>query len=246
MVEAVAVLPGQLALIPELEPAPAPKLLDLFAGPGGATRGYQRAGFDVTGVDMEPWACYPADLTCHTADAMAVLRGEVPGLEPWRFDAIHASPPCQRYSRLKSTYDPEAWPDLLGPTLDILRELGKPYIVENVPGSVGSFGMLLCGSMFDGLKFARHRYFATGFWDAPAMAPHSCNHSLLTKGSAYNYGKRNVRVELREYLDGLGMEWQATGDHEGRKLKGMVEAIPPAYTEWLGRALIAQLRKETK
>ncbi len=222
-----------------------PRLLDLFCGHGGAAMGYHRAGFEVVGVDLEPWSFYPFEQ--HQGDAFEYLA------DHWReFDAIHASPPCQRYSRMKTStsYDPMAYDDLLQQTVDALAKLPLPWVVENVPGAPGSFGMLLCGSMFEGLQYPRHRYFAGGGWAFPIMAPHSCNHAQLLPGSPYNYGQRpgrsNIRVEPRDYLDGLGMDWVPTPGGPGWPTKrvggGMFEGIPPAYTEWIGTQLLASLR----
>jgi DNA (cytosine-5)-methyltransferase 1 len=217
------------------------RLLDLFAGPGGATVGYERAGFEVVGVDLEPWSCYPG--SCIQADALAYLDEPI----VQTFDAIHASPPCQRYSALASTFNSAKYPELLRPVIEKLDAIGKPYVVENVPGSGrdASYDLLLCGSMFVGLTAPRHRYFKFGHWSGPMMAPHSCNHELMTTGSIYRHWGRemapNMKAAIRIYLDGLGLDWIPEDAHEGRVLGGMVESIPPAYTEWIGARLMDSL-----
>lgn len=97
-----------------------PRLLDLFSGAGGCSVGYHRAGFDVTGVDIEPHADYPFDFI--VADAMEVLRGNVVDLDS--FDAIHASPPCPRYSTVTPASTRDQHPDLLPPSRELLMEWG--------------------------------------------------------------------------------------------------------------------------
>ena len=221
-----------------------PLLLDLFAGHGGAAMGYWRAGFEVFGVDIEPWSFYPFPQV--EADAIEYVREH--GHE---FDAIHASPPCQGFSMIGNSgvYDRADYPDLIGPTVDALRSSGKPWVLENVPGASGAYGLLLCGSMFDGVKFARHRYFAGGGWNFPAMAPMSCNHGVLSSGSYYsNWGKSLAptwEAAGRVYLDGLGMPWvpapRESSKKSGRIHGGLIEGIPPAYTEWIGLQLIREI-----
>jgi DNA (cytosine-5)-methyltransferase 1 len=226
-----------------------PILLDLFCGPGGATEGYRRAGFDVVGVDIEPWDCYPGEQ--FQADAMAVLRGEVPGLEPWEFDAIHASPPCHAYSvarhfiEARAGYMPD-YPDLYGPVVEALRLTGAPFVVENVPKAPASSSVTLCGTMF-GLPVRRHRIFEYGGWEGPWMAPASCNHKLsevtpvpYTAGVVGRFGMKWPEIE-RAYLDAMGLDWVPVYAYAGREQKGALEAIPPAYTEWIGRSLVEAL-----
>lgn len=67
------------------------RLLDLFCCAGGAGEGYRRAGFKVTGIDIEPQPHNPHSFI--QADALEYVQAH--GAE---FDAIHASPPCQAYS----------------------------------------------------------------------------------------------------------------------------------------------------
>lgn len=232
-----------------------PRLLDLFAGPGGAAVGYARAGFEVVGVDILPWQGFPYE--CHKGDALAFLTEH--GND---FDAIHASPPCQTHSALKTSgnYNPDDYTDLLQPTIDALRDIGKPWIVENVPGApMGTSPLLLCGSMF-GLGYQRHRLFVGGGWNFPDWAPYPCDHSLLRKGSPYTFvvdpisGKQRREVSQREWLDSLGLDFVADPDAEGAieyraRVKaghgGKLESIPPAYTEWLGGLLMADLGHST-
>src|SRR5512140_2399640 len=103
-----------------------PILLDLFCGAGGAAMGYHRAGFDVVGVDIKPQPHYPFEF--HQADALTFpLAG---------FDAIHASPPCQAYSAMRTTWNARNdHPDLLPPTRAMLEAANIPWVIENVPGA---------------------------------------------------------------------------------------------------------------
>jgi site-specific DNA-cytosine methylase len=229
------------------------RLLDLYCGPGGATLGYERAGWEVVGVDIERWDCYPGETI--EADALAVLRGEVEEVDPRSFDAIHASPPCHAFSSISRPtsvshgVDPDgAYTDLLTPTVELLDGIGVPYIVENVPGAgrATGFDLLLCGTQF-GLPVRRHRLFRFGHWEGPMMAPYSCAHrrdrtiaSPYSSSSRKAHGMTYGEVE-RAYLDGLGLEHVPNYAYEGRVQSGMLEAIPPAYTEWLGARMLEAL-----
>lgn len=187
-----------------------PRILDLFSCAGGAGMGYHRAGFEVVGVDIRPQPNYPFEF--HQADAMTYpLDG---------FDAIHASPPCQAYANVtRWRGDQSTHPDLLQPTVDRLRASGVPWVVENVPGAPMDPDLVLCGSMF-GLRVRRHRWFLTS-WGAFALVP-SCDHRGLL---AFEHKGE------REYADAMGCTWMTAV--EGR------QAIPPAYTEFIGRHLMA-------
>ena len=116
-----------------------PRLLDLFCGAGGAGMGYHRAGFEVVGVDIKPQPRYPFEF--HQADALTFVAeyGD-------RFDAVHASPPCQRFSDLaKRNGNADEWPDLIEPLRPILRMIGRPYVIENVEGAPLRDPAMLCG-----------------------------------------------------------------------------------------------------
>jgi DNA (cytosine-5)-methyltransferase 1 len=211
-----------------------PRLLDLFCGAGGAAMGYARAGFDVVGVDLEPQPRYP--FTHHVWDALewAEKFGD-------QFDAIHASPPCQRYCTLTPKNAREAHPDLVEATRALLKKLGKHYVIENVNGAPlarGSFK--LCGSSF-GLDVRRHRFFETN-WLCLGAPP--CHHSrqLPRFKSADKRAKTLARVvcvvggghfsgdTLKVRSDAMGIDWM-----QGKEL---TQAIPPAYTEWIGKRLL--------
>lgn len=215
-----------------------PRLLDLFCGGGGAAMGYHRAGFDVVGVDIQRQGNYP--FTFWRADAIQVLRTILADGSP--FDAIHASPPCQAYTRKAATWgrarvNDIQHPDLLGPTRELLNQAGVPYVIENVPGAPINAQLMLCGSMF-GLRIQKHRLFE-GNWSMP-FAPTTCDHSDL-----YNpwQGAGRSAQKLR---DAQGIDWLPISGGASRKAGytgDLFNAIPPAYTEWIGQRLFASLEE---
>lgn len=221
-----------------------PRLLDLFCGAGGAGEGYRCAGFDVVGVDNKPQPNYPFEFV--QGDALSSL---VPLLLEGRgFAAVHASPPCQRYSDLqrRSKLD---YPDLVAGTRRILKHSGLPYVIENVDGAPLREPVLLCGTQFKGLRVIRHRLFETN-WPLTAPEAHPYHPLVFThdKRKAH-YGKLDqdrsfVQVTgggnatLANKLDAMSVDWM-TSHHE------INEAIPPAYTEWVGRQLMRHLRKRS-
>jgi DNA (cytosine-5)-methyltransferase 1 len=123
-----------------------PRLLDLFCCAGGAAMGYHHAGFDVWGVDIKPQPRYPFKFTQKNALDRSYLH---PMWITANFDAVHASPPCQRFSDLaKRNGNAADWPDLVAPTRELLRETGLPYVIENVEGAPLEEPTMLCGTMF--------------------------------------------------------------------------------------------------
>jgi DNA (cytosine-5)-methyltransferase 1 len=223
-----------------------PRILDLFCGAGGAGVGYQRAGFEVVGVDIEPQPRYP--FAFEQADALEYLdAGGARG-----FDAVHASPPCQAYTALRHLpwlRDIPRW-DSIPPTLERLRRLDVPWILENVERAPVD-GITLCGLMFglawpDGLPIYRHRRFASSVF---MLAPgHPTHRTTLVPGRA-TFAARGAHVRGRGRgdlnagrtigghqastllaADPMGVGWMV-----GREAS---QAIPPAYTEWLGERLL--------
>lgn len=208
------------------------KVLDLFCCAGGATKGLQRAGFYVTGVDNRSQPRYCGD-AFYQDDAMAWLRGERESLAS--FDLIWASPPCQAYSELVPLNHRAAHPDLLGETLDILRAQSAPYIVENVAGARSFFSspVVLCGSQF-GLPIQRHRWFEIGNTDTFFLLP-PCNHNeppILVSGRGMRKinGKRRRENTIAEKSAAIGIDWMITTELD--------QAIPPAYSEFLARQIL--------
>jgi DNA (cytosine-5)-methyltransferase 1 len=218
-----------------------PRLLDLFCGAGGAAKGYQRAGFYVVGVDIKPQPHYCGD-EFYQADALTYpLEG---------FDAYHASPPCQGYAVTRSipNRDFTAYPLLIDQARARFIATGKPYSIENVPTAPLLNPVVLCGSMF-GLRTRRHRAFEC---NPPIyFVPFTCNHSGRVKkpgnGKSLNiYVKDtdsgNVTVaghlfSLRAGSRALGIDWMNRDE--------LAEAIPPAYTEFIGKYLIQTLNGES-
>jgi hypothetical protein len=194
-------------------PVKRPRLLDLFCGAGGAAVGYHRAGFDVTGVDINPQPRYP--FTFIQADALTFpLDG---------FDAIHASPVCLTFARVTDWRgDRGNYPDTLTPTLARLARVTVPWVVENVEEAGLRADFLLCGSQF-GLVVKRHRHFQIGNWACYDLMP-PCDHRRLLPF---------MHKGERAYADAMGCTWM--NKTEAR------QAIPPAYTEHVGRALLEHL-----
>lgn len=221
-----------------------PRLLDLFCGAGGAAMGYHRAGFDVAGVDIAAQPNYP--FAFYQADAL-----EFPLYE---FDVIHASPPCQSYSRaLRHMAAPK--PMLIDVVRECLRASGVPWVIENVEGAPmarasdlsGNHGQVLCGTAF-GLRIKRHRIFETSF----SMPPVFCGdhdgilNPIEAAGRERMFrewgGRERMYAELGPdapevaWRREMGVEWMSR--YEAR------EAIPPAYTEHIGGYLLAALTQK--
>jgi DNA (cytosine-5)-methyltransferase 1 len=196
-----------------------PRLLDLFCGAGGAAMGYHRAGFDVIGVDLNPQPRYPFEF--HQADAMTYPLGG--------FDAIHASPPCQAFS-VATQHARGDHADLLTPTRDRLLRQDAPWVIENVPGAPLRVDVKLCGCMFGLGRLRRERWFETS-WRMFDMRP-PCHHpepaiTITTKGQPNRTGYAD------EAAAALGIDWM------NMRERGL--AIPPAYTEHIGSALMETL-----
>lgn len=211
-----------------------PLLLDLFCGAGGSAVGYHRAGFDVVGVDIAPQPHYPFEF--HQGDAMTwPLDG---------FDAIHASPPCQAYSTMGSRARTPT-PDLLAATIDRLREHGAPFVVENVSGAARRMldAVKLTGGMF-GLNVHRPRLFASNVLlivPSPVKPPPNgvgvygrTHDGRRLWNRAAPHGTYRAPRSLAEAQEAMGMDW---ADWHGTK-----EAIPPAYTEFIGAQLLQHVK----
>lgn len=214
-----------------------PRLLDLFAGAGGCSVGYARAGFEVVGVDHKPHPDYPFELI--VGDAMAVLaeRSFLDG-----FEAVHASPPCQAFTayRRRGGGVGVGYPDLIGPVRDHLAQLGVTYVIENVPGAPLQSPIQLCGSSF-GLDVRRHRLFES---NAPLMSP-PCQHGTQLPRFPSATNRTNLRrtVEVGVWRIPLGVQQRAMGI-DWMSLEDLTEAIPPAYTEYIGAQLLEHLARE--
>ena len=210
-----------------------PRLLDLFCCAGGAAAGYDRAGFEVVGVDVTPQPHYPFEFI--QADALELDADFVA-----TFDAIHASPPCQAYSDLaKRNGNGHMWPKLIEPTREMLVDSGLPYVIENVEGAPLRDYIVLCGTMFPELRVLRHRLFETNF---PIYCPPHRRHPLVHTHDRRkaHYGRTNEWVDYVQVTGGGNCTIAAASDAMG--IDWMIkreinEAIPPAYTEYIGRSL---------
>ncbi len=205
-----------------------PLLLDLFCGAGGCAVGYNRAGFDVVGVDIKPQPRYPFRFI--QGDALEYLAAH--GTE---FDVIHASPPCQAYSPLNALQPGKEYPNLLPTARRLLNECGKPWVIENVM-SAPLGGIVLCGGMF-GLRTYRHRRFESSvFLWSPEHPRHKILTSTKNRKACWDAGLHaSVTGDVGVYVGRLamGIDWM-----NGNELS---QAIPPAYTECIGRQLLNAL-----
>lgn len=219
-----------------------PRLLDLFCCAGGAGQGYADAGFDVVGVDIEPQPNYPFEFIQGDAqDALdaLILKGEWRGIG--RFDAVHASPPCQAYSPLNA-YNQLDYPDLVAATRGQLEALGLPYVMENVTQAPLRNPVVLCGSMF-GLRVYRHRGFETNW---PLLVPPHVGHVARCVRNGYLpaedqfmsiHGGKHSRAWKAQAAEVMGVPWMTT-------IREVCEAIPPAYTHFIGARLVEYINAD--
>lgn len=221
-----------------------PVLLDTFCKAGGCSKGYADAGFTVVGVDIEPQPNYPYDFIQADAFDFVLQYGS-------SYDAIHASPPCQAYSAATNEADRSKHPNLILPMRWALRRTGRPYIMENVVGAPLLYPKLLCGSMFN-LRVRRHRLFETNW----PLAQPWCQHrwqdedkiweslvsaergkwrktgvaSVFGNGSKVRDPANPDRLETSIWREAMGIEWMLKSE--------LSQAIPPRYTEFIGRELL--------
>jgi DNA (cytosine-5)-methyltransferase 1 len=213
-----------------------PRVLDLFCGAGGASMGYYMAGFDVVGVDNKAHKDYPFPMIIQ--DALELTPAYLQ-----KFDLVHASPPCQPFTSLMKLAQAQGKttnkPDLLEPTRHLLRASGVHYIIENVVGAPLINPVQLCGSSF-GLEVRRHRLFESFLKLEGSKCDHKTQGKPIgvygsmgdqlqgknNKTGGYVYGGRTANT-VEEARHAMGIGWNM-------KWSDLVEAIPPAYTEYLG------------
>lgn len=213
-----------------------PKALDLFCCAGGAGMGLHRAGFDVVGVDIVERKRYPFQFI--RADALTV---DLDGC-----DFIWASPPCQRFSDLaKRNRNAHEWPDLIDPIRRRLLAWGGPFVIENVDGAPLRRDLILCGTMFPGLRVLRHRLFECSF---PIVQPPHGKHPkvhTLDKRKAH-YGKTDQMKDFVQVTGGGNCTLAAAKDAmsiDWMTKEEINEAIPPAYSEYIGRAALSHINR---
>lgn len=217
-------------------------LLDLYSCAGGASVGYGWAGFTVDGCDIEERPTYP--FAMHHGDALAYLSELIETGEIRKYAAIHASPPCQHGCALTvGTNAAMGWgsshTDLVGATRELLDASGLPYIIEQPNGRAQMRrDVTLCGEMF-GLAVIRHRHFELGNWttDKPVHKPHRGRVRGWRHGEYFDgpyvaaYGSGGGKPGIPELQEAMGIDWT---DNRVE----LNEAIPPAYTKWLGDRLM--------
>lgn len=213
-----------------------PRLLDLFCGAGGAAMGYARAGFDICGVDVNEQPRYPFEFLRFDITDWQRTRELI---EDDDFAAIHASPPCQRWTiGQNARKNADAHPDLITPLRPLLEAAGLPYVIENVPRAPLRRDVVLCGTQFglvhDGFELRRHRIFELN-WPIGCLVP-PCAHQLP---AAPVFGHNAGRDFMRRHGRGfnavamraiMGTHWMTRDETS--------EAIPPDFAELIGRQLL--------
>jgi DNA (cytosine-5)-methyltransferase 1 len=193
--------------------------------------GYHQAGFEVVGVDIAPQKRYPFEF----------IQANVMGLDIEflrSFDAIHASPPCQAYSKAQRLQKNDH-PDLVIPVRRKLAETGLPWVIENVPGAPLFPTITLCGAMFPGLRVYRHRIFASSFTIYPPQhPPHDAPQVKMGRRiSQGDFIQVVGNFSGAEYArEAMGCPWMTRDE--------LREAIPPAYTKFIGEQLLASLEEQ--
>lgn len=216
-------------------------VLDLFCGAGGAGMGYYKAGYTVVGVDVEPQPHYPFDFV--QADAFEYFDEHY-----GEFDLVHASPPCQAYSRTRHipTVDASVYPKLIESLRERFIHTGVNYVIENVVGAPLVRPVMLCGVMFD-LKVFRHRLFETyPFILGPAHVPHpkgsvtnSFRHYSSFATGATHISPSGHAFSRADALVAMDIDWYMNREE-------VAEAIPPAYTEYIGKQIKLILERKAK
>lgn len=224
------------------------RILDLFCKAGGAAKGYSDAGFEVVGVDIVEQPNYPFEFV--QMDAIEFLKTQ----DLSRFDAFHASPPCQKHSKCQQLSKARNGgqygdhKDFIEQTRELLQQTGKPYIIENVEGAPLQNAISLYGSQFENLYTQRRRLFESNIpLNLPEQKPK--RHKTPTAGNGVGEdgwisicGSGGVRGMNAKQI--VLYWWFALGGIDWMTREELAEAIPPKYTEFLGKQLIDHLEKE--
>jgi DNA (cytosine-5)-methyltransferase 1 len=217
------------------------KLLDLFCGAGGAAMGYYYSGFtEIVGVDIEPQPNYPFDFIQADLADMNFHFG--------RFDLVHASPPCQRFSTASGKSDRRNYPDLLRPIRQKLISLEAPYVIENVLGAPLNDPLTLCGTLFPSLRVLRHRLFEASFpIPQPYLKDLCYNHPRVYRSrdkgridphTSYVTVAGGGNCPLEAAQTAMGIDWM--------NQRELSQAIPPAYTSWIGNWFMIYFENEKR
>ncbi|MEU5773574.1 DNA methylase [Streptomyces venezuelae] len=218
------------------------RVLDLFSCAGGAGWGYHLAGFQVDGCDIADRPRYP--FPYHRGDALEYLAHLIATGEISRYTLVHASPPCQAGCAVTvGTNQSRGWggthEDLVAPTRELLDASGLPYVIEQPNGQARiRKDVSLCGEMF-GLGVLRHRNFELGRWATPSPAHpkhrgyvRGYRHGVRREGPYVAvYGNGGGKATVPEMQAAMGITWTDVREE-------LTEAIPPAYTQWLGTAFL--------
>ncbi|MGQ5591948.1 DNA methylase [Streptomyces sp. ESR1.13] len=218
------------------------RVLDLFSCAGGAAMGYHRAGYTVDGCDIADRPRYP--FAYHRGDALEYLADLTTTGDIDRYTLVHASPPCQAGCALTvGTNRSQGWggphTDVLAATRVLLDAAGLPYVIEQPNGRAEiRKDLSLCGEMF-GLGVLRHRNFELGRW--ATMQPAHPRHRGYVRGHRHGvhrngpyvaaYGNGGGKATVPEMQTAMGITWTDVREE-------LTEAIPPAYTQWIGHAFL--------
>jgi DNA (cytosine-5)-methyltransferase 1 len=225
-----------------------PRLLDLFAGAQGCGVGYARAGFEVHAVDIERHDKHPEVESFTVADWRDAMTSVLDDMA-LSFDVIHASPPCQASTTMSNRYRGDGGPtddhvNLIGPVRAALEAWGGAYVIENVCGARKHMRapITLTGGMF-GLGVHRPRLFESNI-GLTALSDRGVVEPLGVYGRRPDGRRLWTREDgstlrapssLEQGARAMGIDWMVWED--------LTEAIPPAYTQWLGLQLIDALAR---
>lgn len=219
-----------------------PKLLDLYCGAGLAAKGYQDAGFEVLGVDIEKQPNYPGQFV--ESDALEFMLTYGPGLRAMGFVVIHTSPPCQASSALtKGTNQGMVYKQMIPQTRDALEQVGLPWVIENVAGAPIRKDLTLCGEMF-GLGVIRHRFFEFGGGLAVPEQPTHVKHRGRVAGMRHGVWYEGPYFAVYGEGGGKGTvaQWQqAMGVTHTSVRKEIAEGIPPLFARFIGEHMMKEL-----
>ncbi len=227
-----------------------PRALDLFCGAGGVTKGLQRAGFHVTGIDIKPQPRYCGDVFIQ----MSALDVPVNVITN-RYDFVWASPPCQAHTAMKTMHNAKEHRDFIEDARSLLIAAGNPYCIENVEGAPLFQPFRLCGTSFglgvSDAELRRHRLFETSF---PVLAPR-CQHRSRVLGvygghirdrrrtiGVYGEGARDSRRKnSKGHPDFTVQDARTAMDIDWMTIAELCQAIPPAYSEFIARQFLSRV-----